>query len=518
MCGIAVAIGWNDANTVVQRLVAGIAHRGDITDPIQSPFPRTAMGTRRLRIVDAQGGVQPQMSFDGRLLVSFNGEIYNHVALRREMEAQGVPFRSQSDTEVLANALQTWGMAALQRISGMFAFVAVDAASGNFLAARDLHGVKPLYLIRSGSGFLFCSEMAPLLNTVDTGDVMLLPPGHFLTRDLCAPFQSLPFAQQTRPAQIQCLDELLDQAVESRLPADLPVALLFSGGIDSTLLAHYVRRHRPGTPGYFIGSPNAPDLPFARAYAHKDGMELREINFTPQGSETLTLMAEIAATVEAFEPVAVRPGVYSFLLSRRIHEDGYRVALCGEGADELFAGYPPLVRGFAVSQAAGRHLQIQCLEMMHRANLQRVDRCSMRHQLEVREPFLDMALTAHALGLDRNALVEKIHGAPRGKAPLRAIYDLYPRSLPSVIRDRSKLAFSEGAGLADSQAWTALFEDALSDRELADGMREFADFHVGNKEELFYLRALSARMDVSRVPHLKSRLALYDGQELSASA
>src|ERR1700722_2862408 len=115
MCGIAVAIDWDGAEATVRHLIAGMLHRGDVTDPLIMIGNNVAMCTRRLRIVDAAHGTQPQASFDGRLLVSFNGEIYNHVALRRELEALGVPFRTDSDTEVLANALQVWGASALQR-------------------------------------------------------------------------------------------------------------------------------------------------------------------------------------------------------------------------------------------------------------------------------------------------------------------------------------------------------------------------------------------------------------------
>lgn len=147
MCGIAVAVDWDDADATVRRLVQGILHRGDITDPLVNPRPNIAMCTRRLRIVDAAHGEQPVASFDGRLLISFNGEIYNHAALRAELEQAGVPFRTGSDTEVLVNALQIWGPTALKRFKGMYAFVVVDTQTGEFLAARDPFGVKPLYLI-----------------------------------------------------------------------------------------------------------------------------------------------------------------------------------------------------------------------------------------------------------------------------------------------------------------------------------------------------------------------------------
>ena len=141
-------------------MIEGILHRGDISDPVVSPWPGTAMGTRRLRIVDAEHGGQPMCSADGRILVSFNGEIYNHREVRRELEAMGVAFRTCSDTEVLANAISVWGSGALPRLSGMYAFVALDLLKRDFIAARDPVGVKPLYLIQEGDRYLFCSEIA----------------------------------------------------------------------------------------------------------------------------------------------------------------------------------------------------------------------------------------------------------------------------------------------------------------------------------------------------------------------
>jgi asparagine synthase (glutamine-hydrolysing) len=142
MCGIAVAIDWQDAERVVNQMIAGILHRGDVTDPLVSPFPNTSVRTRRLRIVDAEHAVQPQLSCDGRIIVAFNGEIYNHAALRKELTALGAKFKTCSDTEVLANALQFWGGAGLSRLRGMYAFVALDLRANQFVAARDPMGEK----------------------------------------------------------------------------------------------------------------------------------------------------------------------------------------------------------------------------------------------------------------------------------------------------------------------------------------------------------------------------------------
>jgi asparagine synthase (glutamine-hydrolysing) len=509
VCGLAVAVDWDGADVAVRNLIDGILHRGDVTDPLVTVGDRIAMRTRRLRIVDAANGTQPLASFDQRFLVSFNGEIYNHIALRRELEALGVPFRTDCDTEVVANVLRMWGPAGIKRLDGMYALVAIDTATDEFLAARDPFGVKPLYLVRSPKGFLFCSEIRPLLAATESDDVLLLPPGHLLTRNFCGRYYNLPSPAVSEAASPQQLDRVLAEAVRIRMPPGLPAATLFSGGIDSTLVMHYARRICPQTPAYIAVGSKASDHVYARRYADETGLDLREVDVEPQCADTLSLIETVVDAVEAFEPAVIRPSLYTYLVSQRIHRDGFRVALCGEGADELFAGYEPLEYAFAQTNGAGRDVQKQCLGMMHRANLQRVDRCSMRFQLEIREPFLDRSVVDYASRLDRSALLQQIGDVPIGKAPLRALYDLYPAQLPAFIRDRQKMAFHEGVGAdVEGPAWTELFETALSDADFRDGQREFAGFNIANKEELFFIRTLAAEMDVRRIPHLRGRLRL----------
>jgi asparagine synthase (glutamine-hydrolysing) len=530
MCGIAVAIAWPEAELTVQKLVQGILHRGDVTDPVMLLRKDTAMATRRLRIVDSVHAIQPQLSVNGRLAVAFNGEIYNHAELRRELAALGMVFRTQSDTEVLANALEFWGLGALERVNGMYAFVAVDIASGGFLAARDPFGVKPLYVIQSRGGFLFCSEMRPLLNTVPAGDVLLLPPGYALSATGCGRYRSPVYPRADVPVHhdAHALDRLLSEAVRVRLPPDLPVATLFSGGIDSTLVAHYARQHRPETPGYFVGGTDAPDYPFAADYAERTGFDLRLVPFEPDSNETFARIAHVVEVAESFEPNLVRGAICSLIAAEQMHRDGYRVALCGEGADELFCGYAPLELAFSQGGIAagadsgadngahngtdagidGHSVRDECLMLMHRVSLQRVDRCSMRHQVETREPFLDPGVVRYALGLDAAALVENVDGVPRGKAPLRDLYNLYPDRLPAAIRDRAKVPFGEGAGLdatPEGSSWKQRFHAAISDAELLEGRVEFSEFNIQSKEELFYIRCLARAFDISRVPHLRDR-------------
>ncbi|HWF64566.1 MAG TPA: asparagine synthase C-terminal domain-containing protein, partial [Rhizomicrobium sp.] len=325
----------------------------------------------------------------------------------------------------------------------------------------------------------------------------------------CRQFYHLPAPQSFHAGSPRALDQVLSEAVRIRIPPDLPFATLFSGGIDSTLVTHYARRHRPEMPAYIIAGRDAPDYRYAKAYADATKLDLREVSFEAQSRETLALLETVAQNVEAFEPAVVRPALYGYLVAQRIHQDGFRVALCGEGADELFAGYGPLEHTFAQSNVLGRHVQEQCLSMMHRANLQRVDRTGMRFELEIREPFLDTDLVEYAAGLDASALLATVNDMPQGKKPLRALYDLYPE-LPTAIRDRKKVHFDEGAGIGSETAgWMSLFEDAVSDTEFADGKKQFAGFDLAGKEEFFYLRALAPVMDVTRVAHLKSRTRLY---------
>lgn len=506
MCGFAAAINWPEAAATVSRLIEGLRHRGDVTDALVQVAPKTAVCTRRLRIVDSERATQPQVSFDGRLMVSFNGQIYNHASLRDEMIALGVPFRTESDTEVLVNALSVWGAQALERFSGMYAFVAVDIDSGAFLAARDHYGIKPLYVMQSGAGFLFCSEIRPLLETVADGDVMMVPPGYALEANRCVPFQSAIHrpTDVRYPSDPRVLDARLSEAVRTHLPPGLPVATLFSGGIDSTLIAHYARRFRPDCPGYFVGGKTAPDYPYAAEYAAKTGYDLRFVDFDPESDAVFARIGDAVVTSESFEPNLIRGALCSLAVAERMHRDGFRIALCGEGADELFCGYPVLKLPFLDGNAQGEPIRDECLGLMGRVSLQRVDRCSMHYQIEARVPFLDPTIAEYALGLDAVALVRAQNGIPVGKAALRDLYDLYPKHLPAAIRDRSKVLFDVGCGLKDA-VWKARFDDVISDRAFRDGQKEFARFSIQSKEELYYVRKLSQVMDIDRVPHLRDR-------------
>ena len=286
---------------------------------------------------------------------------------------------------------------------------------------------------------------------------------------------------------------------------------MFSGGIDSTLVAHYTRRFRPEAPGYFVGGEEAPYYRYAAAYAERTGFDLRCVPFDAESDRVFARIDDAVDVTESFEPNLIRGAVCSLAVSEKIHQDGFRVALCGEGADELFCGYPPLEIAFQDDITVGQALRNECLSLMHRISLQRVDRCSMRFQLETREPFLDPTIVNYALNADPSALVRSVSGNLVGKKILRELYYLYPDELPAVIRDRTKVPFGEGAGLdatPESSSWKVRFHDAISERDFQDGKKEFAAFGVQTREELYYIRKLAQSMDISRVPHLRGRASI----------
>ena len=513
MCGIAAALSSPTAVPQVERMKLLLRHRGDQSDPVISIGDSFALGTERLRIVDAANGAQPFTSFDGAWQVIFNGEIYNYQELRSMLKGQGVPFHTDSDTEVLTNLIAVEGERGLDLLDGMFAFVAIRTDQQDFLAARDPMGVKPLYFIRHNSELLFSSEIRPLTETAPQSMVEYVSPGTWFSRSSRGRFwdrysfhgkSDVSLEQHTAE-----LKNLLEEAVRKRLPSDLPSAVFFSGGIDSTLIYHIARKFRPDVRGYFIGNPDGRDYAYAKAYAESCG---GDIVFVP--SPLASVLEAIAATVEAvetFEPNQVRSGTLTYLLSEAIARDGYKVALCGEGADELFCGYPEL-QATGPEQTPGETEAIiwsrrnHWLDYLHRTQLQRVDRCSMRHALEVRVPFLDKKIIAFAEKLPLSQLVTPNSSAvDSNKIVLRKVYDFYPE-IPSNFSRRNKVVFSAGSGMGNNDPVSGPFYTKAKE-ECAGGLevKPPAELNLKTVEETYYWSLLNRVIDTSRVPFLADR-------------
>lgn len=378
MCGITGFLGAGD-EAVLRRMADRLAHRGPDDDGFLVDRDRSVfLAHRRLSILDIGGGHQPMFTGDGRFAIVFNGEIYNFLELRTALEREGAEFRTDhSDTEVLLLAWRHWREAMFDRLNGMWAFAIWDYERRELILSRDRFGKKPLYYRRWESGFAFSSELislrqhpavpsqlseralrkyfaygfvpAPL--TFIEG-VSKLPGGHWMRVRLdtyeCEvqqywSYQPEPFDE--RPANIEqrWTEELrmhLDAAVDRRLVADVPVGSFLSGGIDSSTVSALAIRKlgRDRLKTFSIGFEEASfdESAHARRVAEHIGAEHHLETLSIQ--RALDILPGIAASLD--EPIADSSILPTYLLCQHARKH-VTVAIGGDGADELFAGYDP---------------------------------------------------------------------------------------------------------------------------------------------------------------------------------
>ncbi len=347
-----------------------LAHRGPDGEGEFRSGP-VAIGHRRLAIIDPTGSPQPMRA--GRALISFNGEIFNYRELRQELAAAGYAFETQGDTEVLLALFLRHGPAAVTRLDGQYAYAIWDDERQDLWLFRDRLGVLPLYYCFDGRSFAFASEIKALLpalpgpaevDDASLGDylahrsvpwphtlfqgVRKLAPGHWLHLDAkgelrSQPYWSLPAAAPERGiAPERALEEVeraLLHAVESRMVADVPVGAYLSGGIDSSLIVALMAKLRGGEPvetfSAGFGDPRFDELPWARRVSQQLGTRHHEVVLAARDFEELWPKLSWHRDGPISEPADV--AIYRLAETAR---PSVKVLLSGEGADELFAGYP----------------------------------------------------------------------------------------------------------------------------------------------------------------------------------
>lgn len=436
---------------------------------------RHTFGHTRLSIIDLAGGAQPMADATGRRHITYNGEVYNYAALRENLA--GYPFRTHSDTEVIlaladgTDAPESWVL----RLDGMFAFALADGDA--LTLARDPLGIKPLYTGRWQEALVFASELKALPHGAQ--DVREFPPGHVYTpKTGLKRYYDVPTTDATvadaEAAQGGIL-ERLEAAVRKRLVADVPVGVFLSGGLDSSLIAALARRHKDPLETFSVGTADSEDRRRALEVAARLGTCHFERVYTIE--EAVEALPEVIYYLESFDCALVRSAIPNFFLAKLAAEH-VKVALSGEGADELFAGYEYL-KGLDASALHDELLLIT--RSLHNTNLQRCDRMSMAHGLEVRVPFLDVAVVGYAF---RIPVELKQFGPERlEKWILRKAAESL---LPGDVAWRRKSKFAAGSGLGDRLALLA--EKEISDADFAR-RREIADgVFLRSKEELFYYR------------------------------
>ena len=372
MCGIAgfagCKISGQDAGNLLRAMCDAVAHRGP-DDKGYHVADGVALGMRRLSIIDVAGGKQPIYNEDGSIVVVFNGEIYNHNLLRRQLEALGHRFRTRCDTEVLVHLYEDEGAEMVQRLHGMFVFAIWDSRNRSLTIARDHTGMKPIsYMVLEG-GLVFCSELRSLwafkpdLLRVSSHAVMQylafgyvphpasifegakkLPPGCLLLwsvdkgveiRNYWIPPQPQILTMNEQEL-IQELRIKLDAAVGSHMESEVPLGAFLSGGLDSSTVVALMTRHRTGRVRTFsigFAEQKYDESSVARTVAAQLGTDHTDLIVRPD----VERMFEAVATMFD-EPFADSSAIPTFLVAQ-LARGAVTVALSGDGGDELFGGY-----------------------------------------------------------------------------------------------------------------------------------------------------------------------------------
>ncbi len=403
MCGIAGCYQQPDGHKLADLMTDRIAHRGPDSAGLWSHEDdrvTAQLGFRRLSIIDLSTAADQPMRQDG-LTIVYNGELYNYRALRAELAAGGVRFRTQGDTEVVLEAWRRWGADALPRFRGMFAFAVFDERSGDLALARDPFGIKPLYYLPRGGGAVFASELKALVTAI--GPELRIEPGalvasmlyYWLPEQRCAiqdvcklpggswallrPDGTLKVRRYWRTADVAAeaaagppadLGPVIQESVAAHLVSDVPVSSFLSGGLDSSIVTVLAHQAAAEIDAYTIAfrpedqrlEAMPDDAVYARKVAARYGIDLHEIEISPDIVNLLPRMVDVLD-----EPIGDPAAINTLLMCEAARERGVKVVLSGMGADELFGGY---------------RKQIACVMAGQYSRLPRAPRAGVRFAVE----------------------------------------------------------------------------------------------------------------------------------------
>jgi asparagine synthase (glutamine-hydrolysing) len=375
VCGIAGCYQQTDGHKLADIMTDRIAHRGPDAGGVwthQDDRVSIHLGHRRLSIIDLSSAAD-QPFRKGNLALVYNGELYNYKELRAELATGGTSFVTHSDTEVVLEAWRRWGPRSLDRFRGMFAFALADTVTGELVLARDPLGIKPLFYHRRGEGVVFASELKALLAAL--GPELRIDPGalaasmlyYWVPEQRCAiqGVSKLPAGSWARirpggPVEVRQywrvqdvaaaaaagppadLRAVIEESVAAHLIADVPVSSFLSGGLDSSIVTVLAHRDVQSIDAYTItfrpedqkleAMPD--DAVYARKVARQFGIDLHEIEISPQIVDLLPRMVDILD-----EPIGDPAAINTLLMCEAAREAGVKVILSGMGADELFGGY-----------------------------------------------------------------------------------------------------------------------------------------------------------------------------------
>ena len=519
MCGIAAIFNIREHAPELRgqalEMSRKLRHRGPDWNGIYCGGS-AILAHERLSIVDPESGSQPLYSADRKQILAVNGEIYNHLELRKRYEGT-YEFKTGSDCEVILALYRDKGPDFLEDLSGIFAFALYDEEKDEFLIARDPIGVIPLYIGRDAEGrILVASEMKALEGFCESYEPFL--PGHYFwsrenemkryyRRDWME-YENV----KDNAADPAGLREALEKAVKRQLMSDVPYGVLLSGGLDSSIISAIVAKyaeHRieddsrsrawwPRLHSFAVGLEGAPDLEKARKVAEHIGTVHHEIHYTVQ--EGLDAIRDVIYYTETYDVTTVRASTPMYLLARVIKSMGIKMVLSGEGADEIFGGY--LYFHKAPDAKAFHEETVRKLSKLHQYDCLRANKSLAAWGVEGRVPFLDKEFLDVAMRLNPEAKM-----CPGDVIEKRIVRKAFEDMLPESITWRQKEQFSDGVGYGWIDSLKAAANAGVSDEEMASAAERFPVHTPMNKEEYCYrsifeelFPSRSAALSVPSVP------------------
>ncbi|MDT0675740.1 asparagine synthase B [Autumnicola musiva] len=486
MCGILAVIGDRLSEEKVSSLSKRMSHRGPDESDVHVTKEGYILSHERLSIVDLETGKQPIQGTSDAWMIH-NGEIYNHQSLR-DNELKDHTFRTTGDSEVIVHLYEEYGYDFLDKLDGVFSFVVVRGK--DFIVARDPIGVKPLYYGTDDDGAIwFASEMKALADQCSS--FAAFPPGHYYTPETGFVEYYTPdwydYKKGNKALDLSKIRESLIEATKKRLMADVPLGVLLSGGLDSSLTSSIAARLMEGSGqklhSFSIGlDENAPDLIAARKVADFLGTEHSELYFTVE--EGIEILKKLVWHLETYDVTSIRASTPMYFLSKGITDKGVKVVLSGEGADEIFGGY--LYFKNAPSPEEFQKETIRRVQRLATADCLRADKSTMAHGLEARVPFLDKGFLKVAMETEPSEKMPKTYDGVE-KFILRKAFDTPERPfLPDEVLWRQKEQFSDGVGYNWIDELIAHASAQISDAQLAAAEEKYPFNTPATKEAYFY--------------------------------
>jgi asparagine synthase (glutamine-hydrolysing) len=487
MCGILAIIGERVNIETAKELSNRMSHRGPNEHDIHITEKGHILAHERLSIIDLHTGKQPIKGCDTAYMVH-NGEIYNHAELRAT-DLKDHTFRTKSDSEVIVHLYEKYGYDFLHKLDGVFAFVVIDG--DDFIAGRDPIGIKPLYYGKDLNGRLyFASEMKAIAD--QCVEFKAFPPGHYYTpkTGFVRYYQPDWFDDKvaTNDLDLKDIRDTLIEATKKRLMTDVPLGVLLSGGLDSSLTSSIATRllkaQGKELHSFSIGLDKySPDLIAAKKVADFLGTKHHELYFSIE--EGLEVIDKLIWHLETYDVTSIRASTPMYIMSKKITDAGIKVVLSGEGADEMLGGY--LYFNNAPDKTEFQKECIRRVQLLSTSDCLRADKSTMAHGLEARVPFLDKAFLDVIM---KTKPEEKQPQTYEGveKYILRKAFDTKEDPfLPDAVLWRQKEQFSDGVGYSWIDTLIEYCASQVSDYDMDQAYLKFPH-NTPTTKEAYYIR------------------------------